>query len=122
MVRVSDARMSGTAFGTVVLHASPEASVGGNISFVRDGDIISLDVIERTISVNVSDEELEKRKEASWSPPSPPRSGYALLFHDSIEGEPSCREIQSSFTSALTSLICMSRSRAWSRLCLLERL
>lgn len=89
MVRISDARMSGTAFGTVVLHVSPEAALGGNISHVRDGDIITLDVNERTLSVDVSDEELEKRKEL-WTPPMPPSSGYARLFHDHIEGMWSC--------------------------------
>jgi L-arabonate dehydrase len=85
MVRISDARMSGTAFGTVVLHVSPEAALGGNISHVRDGDMITLDVDARTLSVDISDEELEKRREL-WTPPMPPNSGYARLFHDHIEG------------------------------------
>ena len=85
MVRISDARMSGTAFGTVVLHVSPEAALGGNISHVRNGDMITLDVDGRTLSVDVSDYELEKRKQ-SWTPPIPPSSGYARLFHDHIEG------------------------------------
>jgi len=85
MVRISDARMSGTAFGTVVLHVSPEAALGGNINFVRDGDIITLDVSARTISVDISDEELNKRK-LNWIPPLPPQSGYARMFHDHIEG------------------------------------
>lgn len=85
MVRISDARMSGTAFGTVVLHISPEAALGGNISHVRNGDMITLDVDGRTLSVDVSDEELEKRKQ-TWTPPMPPSSGYARLFHDHIEG------------------------------------
>eukprot|EP00579_Thalassiosira_antarctica_P009570 CAMPEP_0201910748 /NCGR_PEP_ID=MMETSP0903-20130614/2004_1 /ASSEMBLY_ACC=CAM_ASM_000552 /TAXON_ID=420261 /ORGANISM="Thalassiosira antarctica, Strain CCMP982" /LENGTH=507 /DNA_ID=CAMNT_0048445419 /DNA_START=689 /DNA_END=2213 /DNA_ORIENTATION=- len=85
MVRISDARMSGTAFGTCILHVSPEAALGGNINHVRDGDVITLDVNERTVSVDVSEEELEKRK-SNWTPPLPPRSGYAKLFHDCIEG------------------------------------
>ena len=85
MARISDARMSGTAFGTVVLHVSPEAAQGGNLKFVRNGDIISLDVTKRTISVDVSDEELERRK-SDWVPPSPPPSGYSRLFHDHVEG------------------------------------
>jgi dihydroxy-acid dehydratase len=84
MVRVSDARMSGTAFGTVILHASPEAAVGGNINFVSDGDIITLDVEKRVISVNVSDEELERRR-SNWTPPKPPSGGYTRLFFDAIE-------------------------------------
>jgi len=86
VVRISDARMSGTAFGTVVLHVSPEAAVGGNINFVKDGDIITLDVKERIISVDVSQEEFEKRR-LNWIPPPPPESGYARLFHDKIEGK-----------------------------------
>lgn len=85
MVRISDARMSGTAFGTVVLHVSPEAALGGNISHVRDGDMITLDVNKRILSVDVSDEEIEKRKKL-WTSPMPPISGYARLFHDHIEG------------------------------------
>ena len=85
MVRISDARMSGTAFGTVVLHVSPESAMGGPINFVEDGDIITLDVHERKLSIDVSDEELEQRK-SLWVSPPPPPTGYARLFHDSIEG------------------------------------
>ena len=85
MVRVSDARMSGTAFGTVVLHASPEAAVGGNINFVSDGDIVTLDVEKRIISFDVSDKELERRR-SNWTPPKPPSGGgYAKLFFDAVE-------------------------------------
>lgn len=85
MVRISDARMSGTAFGTCVLHVAPEAAIGGPINFVQDGDIITLDVEKRLLSVDVSEEELARRK-SSWVPAPPPPSGYARLFHDRIEG------------------------------------
>src|SRR6185437_430939 len=62
MVRVCDGRMSGTAYGTVVLHVAPEAAAGGTLALVRDGDIISLDVPNRRIELEVSDEELALRK------------------------------------------------------------
>jgi dihydroxy-acid dehydratase len=68
MVRISDARMSGTAFGSVVLHVCPEAAVGGPLALVRDGDMITLDVPARRLDVDVSEEELEKRR-AGWTPP-----------------------------------------------------
>lgn len=67
MVRISDGRMSGTGFGTVVLHVSPEAAVGGNLALVRDGDMIELDVENRRLHLEVSDEELELRRQ-SWVP------------------------------------------------------
>jgi L-arabonate dehydrase len=67
MVRISDGRMSGTGFGTVILHASPEAALGGNFSLVKDGDVIHLDVARRSLTIDVSDEEFKKRK-ASWKP------------------------------------------------------
>jgi L-arabonate dehydrase len=67
MLRISDGRMSGTGFGTVVLHVSPEAAVGGVLALVRDGDHIALDVENRTLNLEVSDEELEVRR-ASWQP------------------------------------------------------
>ncbi|MBW7838776.1 MAG: dihydroxy-acid dehydratase [Chitinophagaceae bacterium] len=80
MVRISDGRMSGTAFGTVVLHVSPEAAVGGNFAVIRNGDIITLDVPNRTLTLNVSDEELETRKK-NYIPTLPdiPR-GYTNLY------------------------------------------
>jgi dihydroxyacid dehydratase/phosphogluconate dehydratase len=65
MVRISDARMSGTAYGTVVLHAAPEAAVGGPLALVRDGDIIELDVEARRLRLHVSDDEL-RRRHADW--------------------------------------------------------
>jgi len=67
MVRISDGRMSGTGFGTVVLHASPEAALGGNFALVKDGDVIKLDVPARTLTIEVSEEEFRKRK-AAWKP------------------------------------------------------
>jgi dihydroxy-acid dehydratase len=80
MVRISDARMSGTSYGTCILHVSPESAVGGPIAFVRDGDLIDLDVQERKIHLRVSDEELARRKEA-WRPAeSRYARGYAQLF------------------------------------------
>ncbi len=67
MVRISDGRMSGTGFGTVILHASPEAAIGGNFAVVQTGDIISLDVANRSLKLEVSDAELKRRKE-NWKP------------------------------------------------------
>jgi dihydroxy-acid dehydratase len=84
MVRISDARMSGTAYGTIVLHVSPEAAVGGPLALVRNGDRIRLSVKQRTIDVAVSEEELRKRK-AAWKPPvAPPVRGYAKLYMDHV--------------------------------------
>jgi len=76
MVRISDARMSGTAYGTVVLHTSPEAAVGGPLALVRTGDMIALDVGPRSLHLDVSDEELQRRKVA-WVPPPMPAPGPA---------------------------------------------
>ena len=84
MVRISDARMSGTSYGTCVLHVSPESAVGGPLALVRDGDMIELDVEQRRIHLDISDAELEKRR-AAWSPP--PRRfsrGYGKLFEDEV--------------------------------------
>ena len=79
MVRLSDARMSGTSYGTCVLHIAPESFVGGPLAFVQDGDIIELDVPARRLTLRVSDEELARRR-AAWVPPKPiyPR-GYGLM-------------------------------------------
>ena len=80
MVRISDARMSGTAYGTVVLHVCPEAAVGGPLALVRDGDIIELDVEARRLHLDVSDEELARRR-AEWKAPTPPPdSGYVHMY------------------------------------------
>jgi dihydroxy-acid dehydratase len=84
MVRISDARMSGTAFGTIVLHASPEAAVGGALALVRDGDVIELDVEARSLQLNVSDEELAKRR-AEWTPTQYQAArGYTKLYVDTV--------------------------------------
>jgi dihydroxy-acid dehydratase len=84
MVRISDARMSGTAFGTVVLHVSPESAVGGPLGLVRSGDRIRLSVSKGTIDVLVSAKELEGRR--SGSPRAIPARGYARLFAQSVLG------------------------------------
>ncbi len=84
MVRISDARMSGTAYGTIVLHVSPESAVGGPLALVKNGDRIRLSVRERKIDLLVSDEELGKRK-ASWKPAATlPTRGYAKLYMDHV--------------------------------------
>src|SRR5216117_2983297 len=84
MVRISDARMSGTAYGTIVLHVSPEAAVGGPLALVRDGDRIKLSVGQRRLDLLVDDAELARRK-ASWRPPlAPPARGYAKLYMDHV--------------------------------------
>jgi len=86
MVRISDARMSGTAYGTVVLHTAPEAAVGGPLAVVRTGDMIELDVPNRKLHLDVSDAELADRL-AAWTPAADgPDSGYTKLFHDHVEG------------------------------------
>src|SRR5437667_6760026 len=84
MVRISDARMSGTAYGTVVLHASPEAAAGGPLAVVRNGDIIELDVPNRRIQLHVADDELARRK-ARWKPGKPHADrGWVKLYCDSV--------------------------------------
>ena len=84
MVRISDARMSGTAFGTIVLHIAPESAVGGPLAFVRNGDRIQLDVPARRIDLLVPDEELAKRAR-EFKPTSPePIRGYARLFQEHV--------------------------------------
>ena len=84
MVRISDARMSGTAYGTVVLHASPEAAVGGPLALVRDGDMIALDVEARTLQLEVSEAELARRKTSWTAPVLPVPGGYQQLYVDHV--------------------------------------
>ena len=80
MVRISDARMSGTAYGTVVLHVAPEAAMGGPLALVRDGDMIELDVHGRRLHLDVSDAELERRR-AEWVAPVPAmKGGYQAMY------------------------------------------
>ena len=84
MVRISDARMSGTAYGTVVLHTAPEAAAGGPLALVKNGDLITLDVAERKLHLHVDDDELNRRR-ASWSPPpAAMTSGYWKLYIDHV--------------------------------------
>jgi len=84
MVRISDARMSGTAYGTVVLHISPEAAAGGALALVENGDVIELDVRKRSLRLLVSDRELRKRR-AKWKKPRPQLvRGYWRLYFDHV--------------------------------------
>ena len=84
MVRISDARMSGTAYGTVVLHVCPEAAIGGALALVRDGDWIELDVDERRLHLDVPSRELEKRR-AVWRAPEPSQAGgYQQLYVEHV--------------------------------------
>lgn len=84
MVRISDGRMSGTAYGTVVLHVAPEAAVGGPLALVRTGDIIALDVAARRLTLDVSEEELERRRAAYVPPPARYERGYGKIFLDHV--------------------------------------
>lgn len=85
MVRISDGRMSGTGFGTVVLHVSPEAMLGGNFSVIESGDLISLDVPARSLHLHVSDEELERRKAQRQTAPLAIDRGYVRLYIDHVQ-------------------------------------
>ena len=83
-VRISDGRMSGTAFGTVVLHVTPEASAGGPLALVRDGDRIRLSVAERRLDLLVDAAELTRRRAGLPRPAAPPARGYAKLYMDHV--------------------------------------
>lgn len=83
MVRISDARMSGTAYGTVVLHASPEAAVGGPLALVQPGDTVSLDVNKRTVALEVDNATLAARR-ATWAPPPVPERGWERLYVEHV--------------------------------------
>ncbi|MBI4367743.1 MAG: dihydroxy-acid dehydratase, partial [Deltaproteobacteria bacterium] len=84
MVRISDARMSGTAFGTIVLHVSPESAAGGPLALVRNGDRIRLSVKKRRLDLLVGEPELAKRRAQLKAPVAPPRRGYARLYMDHV--------------------------------------
>jgi len=86
MVRISDARMSGTAFGTIVLHITPESAVGGPLALVKNGDMIRLDVARRSIDLLIDAGELEARRAALKLPAAPEwaKRGYAKLFNETI--------------------------------------
>jgi L-arabonate dehydrase len=85
MVRISDGRMSGTGFGTVVLHVSPEAAVGGTLAIVQNGDVISLDVLNNILHLNVSDEEIALRKAELIPFEAISDRGYVNLYQDTVE-------------------------------------
>jgi dihydroxy-acid dehydratase len=84
MIRISDARMSGTAYGTVVLHVAPEAAAGGPLALVRNGDLITLDVAARSLHLHVDEAELAARR-AAWTPPAPHATrGYVKMYLDHV--------------------------------------
>ena len=84
MVRISDARMSGTAYGTVVLHTAPEAAAGGPLALVHNGDLITLDVSARSLHLHVDEAELTRRQ-SQWKAPAPAMSsGYWKLYIDHV--------------------------------------
>jgi dihydroxy-acid dehydratase len=85
MVRISDARMSGTAYGTVVLHVTPEAAAGGPLALVKNGDFIELDVAERRLHLDVSDEVLAERRAAWKAPDAPSNRGWVKLYFDHVQ-------------------------------------
>ena len=85
MVRISDGRMSGTAYGTVVLHVSPESAIGGTLALVRNGDMIELDVAARRLHLDVADDELEQRRTAWQAAEAKFSRGYAQLFVDHVQ-------------------------------------
>ena len=84
LLRVSDARMSGTSYGTCVLHVAPEASVGGPLALVQDGDMIELDTANRALTLHVSEEELATRRAVWTSPEKRFSRGYGKLFEEEI--------------------------------------
>jgi L-arabonate dehydrase len=86
MVRISDARMSGTAYGTAVLHVAPEAAAGGPLALVKDGDMIELDVENRRLHLDISDGEIATRR-AAWRVPelNLPPGGWARLYIEHVQ-------------------------------------
>jgi len=84
MVRISDARMSGTAYGTVVLHVCPEAAAGGPLALVQSGDMITLNVLKRTLQVEVEDNVLAARR-TRWVPPPLPDRGWVRLYVEHVQ-------------------------------------
>lgn len=85
LVRISDGRMSGTAYGTVVLHVSPESAIGGNLALVQNGDVIELDVPNRRLHLEVSEEELQKRRAAWKAPEAVTTRGYVSLYVNHVQ-------------------------------------
>jgi len=84
VVRISDSRMSGTGYGTVVLHVAPEAAAGGPLALVRDGDLIELDVDNRRLELLIEASELERRRNAWQRPTSPHLRGYPRFYIDHV--------------------------------------
>ena len=85
VVRISDGRMSGTAAGTVILHVSPESTIGGTLAVVKNGDFISLDVHNRSLNLEITDDEMQRRKK-EWMPPKPLADrGYVKMYIDHVE-------------------------------------
>ena len=101
MVRISDARMSGTSFGACVLHVAPESFVGGPLALVRDGDVIELDVDGRSLTLRVADDELARRR-ADWAPPRLPTRAATARSTPATSPRP---------TRAATSTSCRERPR-----------
>jgi dihydroxy-acid dehydratase len=85
MVRISDARMSGTSYGACILHVAPESYVGGPLALVRTGDTITVDVPKRTLSLNVTDAEMAERRAALKPPPVRYERGYGWMFSRHIK-------------------------------------
>jgi len=84
MVRISDARMSGTAYGTVILHMVPEAAAGGLLALVQNGDVIELDVAKRKLELKISSKEISRRRKAWKKPKAPLPRGYWKLYFDHV--------------------------------------
>jgi dihydroxyacid dehydratase/phosphogluconate dehydratase len=84
MVRISDARMSGTSYGTCILHVSPESHVGGPLAWVKDGDLIDLDVDQRRLELLVDEQELARRRQLWETPPPKFRRGYGQIFSQHV--------------------------------------
>jgi len=83
MVRMSDCRMSGTAFGTIVLHITPEAAAGGPLGLIETGDMVRLSIANRSLDLLVDDAELARRR-ANWAPPAKPVRGWDRIIHDQV--------------------------------------
>ena len=84
MVRISDARMSGTHYGSCILHVSPEAAVGGPLALVKTGDMIEVDIDARRLHLDVSDDELARRRAAWQPPPAPATRGFVRLYREHV--------------------------------------
>ena len=84
IVRISDGRMSGTAFGTIVLHITPESAIGGPLAYVRNGDRIRLSVKNRELSLQISEQELAQRMQENPIKPPTAKRGYKKLFLDTV--------------------------------------